>query len=334
MTAIISSFTCPVVTCLQWDIAAGLSVAAMVVPQGLAYASLALVPSVFGLYAAFAPPLVYFLFGTCRHLSVGPVSVTSVLISSGLAKVFPDNPNVDNPNKPVDPAFQDNYNHAAIQVAFLVGCYYTLIGLLRLGWVVNVLVSPATMSGFITGAVITISLTQVKYILGIKIPHTNGLVQTLKLIFTNLSGFSWREFSMGMSFILVLLVIQYVAIKVKRLAFVRSLGPLLVCILSIAIMNIGECCMHGIGYHCSLYSAPKAILFRECCMQSSHCRIFLDVQVNFMRCPQLLPPPQPRLALLHRSLLPPPSRPSELSPKAYRRSLAPGGCLYTTCGNR
>lgn len=225
---------------VQWDLAAGISVAAMVVPQGMSYANLAGLPSVYGLYGAFVPPLIYSLFGTSKQLAVGPVAVTSTLLGNGLDKIFPNNPNTLDPNNPVDPNLQMQYNHAAVQVAFVAGFFYTAVGVLRLGWVINFLLSAPTVSGFMTGAAITIALSQVKYILGIKIPRSDELVESLKLIFTNLSGFSWREFSMGMSFIFLLLVIQFVANRVKKLNWIRALGPLSVCILSIAIMNIGE----------------------------------------------------------------------------------------------
>ncbi len=72
------------VCCLQWDLIAGASVAFMVVPQGMAYATLAGLPSAFGLYGALMPVFVYALFGSSRELAVGPVAVTSLLTSSAL----------------------------------------------------------------------------------------------------------------------------------------------------------------------------------------------------------------------------------------------------------
>jgi MFS superfamily sulfate permease-like transporter len=71
----------------QWDIIAGVSVGAMVVPQGLSYASIAGVPSVYGLYGAFMPCIVYALFGSSKQLAVGPVAVTSLLIGNGMVNI-------------------------------------------------------------------------------------------------------------------------------------------------------------------------------------------------------------------------------------------------------
>jgi hypothetical protein len=73
---------------LLWDVLAGLSVGAMVIPQGMSYANLAGLPQVYGLYGAFVPCLVYSLLGSSRQLSVGPVAVTSILLGNGLESLF------------------------------------------------------------------------------------------------------------------------------------------------------------------------------------------------------------------------------------------------------
>lgn len=75
--------------CSQWDFIAGLSVGAMVVPQGLSYAQIAAVPSVYGLYGAFMPCIIYALFGSSKQLAVGPVAVTSLLIGQGMLDILP-----------------------------------------------------------------------------------------------------------------------------------------------------------------------------------------------------------------------------------------------------
>jgi sulfate transporter 4 len=123
----------------------------------MSYANLAGLPNVYGLYGAFVPCIVYAFFGTSRQLVVGPVAVTSTLLGNGLSDFMPTN---DDPNKPDDPEAQMNYNHAAIQVAFIAGCLYFAFGLFRMGWVINFL-SSAMISGFMSGAAITIALSQV-----------------------------------------------------------------------------------------------------------------------------------------------------------------------------
>eukprot|EP00798_Chlamydomonas_sp_ICE-L_P001367 gene1367-32731_t len=105
----------------QADAIAGISVGFMVVPQGMSYANSAGLPSVYGLYGAFLPCIAYTLVGSSKQLAVGPC--------------------------------QDKYNKAAIQLAFIVAMLYTILGVLRLGWVTKFL-SHAVISGFTTGAAV------------------------------------------------------------------------------------------------------------------------------------------------------------------------------------
>jgi sulfate transporter 4 len=90
----------------------------MVVPQGISYANIAGVPSVYGLYGAFLPVLIYSLFGSSRQLGVGPVAVTSLLIGNGIRPMVPGSEKIDNPSSPDGPeqqALQDIYNHKVSQ---------------------------------------------------------------------------------------------------------------------------------------------------------------------------------------------------------------------------
>ena len=101
------------------DIAAGISIGFMVVPQGMSYALLAGLPPVYGLYGAFVPVLVYAIFGSSPQLAVGPVAVTSLLLSTGLHEIIPAAKAIINPGNPKTPeliAVQTQYNEAAIQV--------------------------------------------------------------------------------------------------------------------------------------------------------------------------------------------------------------------------
>ena len=232
---------------LLWDVLAGLSVGAMVIPQGMSYANLAGLPQVYGLYGAFVPCLVYSLLGSSKQLAVGPVAVTSILLGNGLESLFgisspcytSSGAAVTNTTAPIDGTNYTCYDfeRASIQVAFLAGLFYTAVGLLGMGWLTYFL-SHAMVSGFTSGAAILIALSQVKYILGISIPRADTLQDNLEEIFNGLDEFSWEEFSMGMSFMLILLVFRVLSRRVKRLKFLRALGPITVTVMSIALMNI------------------------------------------------------------------------------------------------
>jgi hypothetical protein len=97
--------------------------------QGMSYANLAGVPSVYGLYGGFIPLMVYAAFGSCRQLGVGPVAVTSLLISSGMISIVPGADLIADPNNPEGLApIQEQVNLKVIQLAFLVACLYTGAG--------------------------------------------------------------------------------------------------------------------------------------------------------------------------------------------------------------
>lgn len=106
-------------------------------------------PQIYGLYGAFVPCLIYALLGTCRHLAVGPVAVTSLLLGSGLSSMLGDfSINPSNPSDMYEAALQDRYNKAAVQVAFIAGFFYFAIGKLLLLYKIsiNYNLSPAQRS--------------------------------------------------------------------------------------------------------------------------------------------------------------------------------------------
>lgn len=86
---------------------------------------------------------------------------------------------------------QEKYNRLAIQLAFLVACLYTGVGIFRLGFVTNFL-SHAVIGGFTSGAAITIGLSQVKYILGISIPRQDRLQDQAKTYVDNMHNMKWQ----------------------------------------------------------------------------------------------------------------------------------------------
>jgi len=151
---------------LRGDVVAGLTVAVMLVPQGMAYANLAGMPPVTGLYAALVGIVAYAVFGTSGALAVGPVAITSLMTLSGLsAIVSPDDP---------------SYPAVAAMLALAVGAILVVAGIARLGFLVNFLSHPV-ISGFTSAAAITIAVSQVKDLLGVDIGRPDGVVETLRL---------------------------------------------------------------------------------------------------------------------------------------------------------
>ena len=137
---------------LTSDLTASLIVTIMLIPQSLAYALLAGLPAEVGLYASILPLIAYALFGTSRTLAVGPVAVVSLMTATAI--------------DPIAAQGTSEYIAAALALALLSGAMLTVMGILRLGFLANLLSHPV-ISGFITASGILIATGQLKSILGI-----------------------------------------------------------------------------------------------------------------------------------------------------------------------
>ncbi len=145
---------------LKGDIAAGITVGIMLIPQGMAYAMIAGLPPVYGLYAALFPQIIYAIMGTSRQLAVGPVAMDSLLVAAGLGAL----------------SLTTNAEYVALAsfLALFMGTIQLLLGGLKLGFLVNFLSKPV-ISGFTSAAAIIIALSQLNHLLGIDIPRSNKL---------------------------------------------------------------------------------------------------------------------------------------------------------------
>jgi len=236
-------------TMLLGDVIAGISVGFMIVAQGLSYATLAGVPAVYGLYGAFLPCMVYSLVGTSKQLAVGPVAVTSIIIGTSMKEIVPCAADISNPNQLRDQEQEECqalYNQHVIQLAFIVACLYTGVGVVRMGWVTNFL-SHAVISGFTSGASIIIGLSQIKYILGYSIkPAKDVLNQILKEYIDKARNFKWQEFIMGCTLLMLLVAMKEGGKRFKRLRWLRTLGPISACIVGLLAVIIGHVDDYGI----------------------------------------------------------------------------------------
>ena len=105
------------------DLIAGITVAVMLVPQGMAYAKLAGMPMIYGLYGGLIPLFLYAILGTSRQMSIGPVAVSALLVFAGVSQIA----------APLSP----EYVTLVILVGLLIGMMQVLLGLLRMGFLVN-----------------------------------------------------------------------------------------------------------------------------------------------------------------------------------------------------
>ncbi|PWH85539.1 SulP family inorganic anion transporter [Brumimicrobium oceani] len=157
------------------DLIGGLTVGVMLIPQGMAYAYLAEIPPVYGLYASIVPLIVYMLLGTSIYAAIGPAALTSLLAYSGLNHAGITDP--------------DEFLNAVLVIALLSGLIQFLMGVFQLGKIVNFISKPV-LKGFIFGAALTIFLSQLKSATGIKI-DAHGSIDTLTALVSNVSSLSF-----------------------------------------------------------------------------------------------------------------------------------------------
>ncbi len=209
---------------LPHDLIAGISVAIVLIPQGLAYALIAGLPAVYGLYASMIPLVVYTFFGTSRALGVGPVAMDSLLVAAGLGAIASVGPG--------------NYIAMAIALAFLVGGIQFFLGVFRMGFLVNFLSRPV-ISGFTSAAALIIMFSQLKYLLGIDMEGSSQLHQVVWNAFQKLGEVNPYDLGIGVTGILLMVLLKKWN---KRLPYI-----LIVVVLGILSVYFFQLVPHGVG---------------------------------------------------------------------------------------
>lgn len=176
---------------LKDDLRAGLTVGVLLIPQGMAYAMLAGLPPVYGLYAAMAPLVIYAIFGTSRQLAIGPVAIVSILVLTGVGTI-------------ASPG-TDEFITLVILTAFLVGCTQFLMGLFRLGFMMNFISQPV-LSGFISGAAIIIVFSQLGTILGINVAGSKYVFDIIIEVAQSINEVNLITFYLGLSCVIFILI--------------------------------------------------------------------------------------------------------------------------------
>ncbi|NVD97362.1 SulP family inorganic anion transporter [Massilia sp. BJB1822] len=228
---------------LAGDVSAGLVVAMMMIPQGMAYALVAGLPPVAGIYASILPPVVYALFGSSMTQSVGPMAIVSLMTAAAIA--------------PLAAAGSALYAVLAAQLALVAGAVLILCGLLRLGFLANFFSRPV-MSGFTVGSAIVIAMGQVHPLLGADFPHFHG-----------------PSAIMGLASLLFLMLARRWGAALLRACSMRAsmadtaskLAPMLLVLVSIALVALFDLRAHGIA---TTGSVPAGLPQLNLATSSSH----------------------------------------------------------------
>ncbi len=198
---------------LKGDISAGLTVGIMLIPQGIAYAMIAGLPPIYGLYTAMIPQIAYAIFGTSRQLAVGPVAMDSLIVATGVAALAKIG--------------TDNFIEFAILLAFMMGVLQVLFGIFKLGFLVNFLSKPV-ISGFTSAASLIIGLNQLKHLTGINIGRNNKIQHLVVDAAQHLQEIHWITFSIGILSIITLVLFKRYFKKIPAALVVVVIGILVV----------------------------------------------------------------------------------------------------------
>ena len=212
------------------DLVVAVIVTIMLIPQSLAYASLAGLPAEVGLYASMAPLILYALFGTSRALAVGPVAVVSLMTATAIA--------------PFAMQGTPEYLGAAIALALISGVMLILLGVLRLGFLANFLSHPV-ISGFITASGIQIAASQLNPLLGIPAKGETFYELVISLV-ENANAINWYTAAIGVPVFIFLFrvrthlapTLQKLGMKPQLASILARVGPVIAIVITIVVAAI------------------------------------------------------------------------------------------------
>ncbi len=194
------------------DLAAGLSVAAVALPVGIAYAELAGVPAVVGMYSAIFPLLAYALFGSSRQLMVGPDAATCIMVAASLGPLSGGDP--------------ERYLALMVVLTLMTGILYVLAGIIKLGFIANFLSQPILV-GFLNGIALIIVAGQLPKLLGYSSEASDFFPKLLEL-FQKIGEVHLPTLVLGLALLVLLIGIRRFARRLPAALFVVVVGLVVV----------------------------------------------------------------------------------------------------------
>ena len=196
---------------LKGDFIAGVTVSIILIPQGIAYALIAGLPPIYGLYCALVPQLVYAIFGSSRQVAIGPVAMDSLIVATGVSTLAL--------------AGSDSYIAIAILLAFMVGSIQFLLGVFRLGFIVNFLSKPV-ISGFTSAVALTIGINQFRNLFGVDFIQSDQIQYVLEDIWFNIIDFNSHTTVIGLTSVGVIILLRKINKKIPNALLVVVVGIL------------------------------------------------------------------------------------------------------------
>ncbi|CAM1334103.1 SulP family inorganic anion transporter [Tenacibaculum aestuariivivum] len=195
------------------DVIAGLTVATVLIPQGIAYALIAGLPPIYGLYAALAPQIMYAIFGSSRQVAIGPVAMDSLIVATGVSTLALIG--------------SESYITIAILLALIVGVIQFLMGVFRLGFIVNFLSRPVII-GFTSAVALIIGLNQFRNLFGVDFLQSDQVHILIDDIINKASYFNYHTTAIGIIACILIMIFRRINKKIPSALIVVVLGVVVI----------------------------------------------------------------------------------------------------------
>jgi SulP family sulfate permease len=194
------------------DLIAGITVGIILIPQGIAYALIAGLPPIYGLYCALVPQVMYAIFGSSRQVAIGPVAMDSLIVATGVSTLAL--------------AGSESYISIAILLALMVGAIQFIMGIFSLGFIVNFLSKPV-ITGFTSAVALIIGLNQFRNLFGVDIVQSDQIQVIIEDIWLQINNFNYHTTSIGLISALLIIIFRKINKKIPNALIVVVLGVLI-----------------------------------------------------------------------------------------------------------
>lgn len=208
---------------LRYDLVAGVTVAAVIIPIALAYGDLAGLPAIVGIYASILPLIAYALFGPSRQLILGPDASSAALVAAAVAPLAAGNP--------------ERYAALAAMLAIFVGLLCLLGRLARLGFIADFLSHPILV-GYINGLALTVIVAQLPRLFGVHVEASSFFEQIGEWL-TKLDQTNWPTLALGLGVLGVVLLLRRVAPRLP--------APLIAAVMATILVGVFRLDTHGVA---------------------------------------------------------------------------------------
>ena len=194
------------------DLVAGITVGIVLIPQGIAYALIAGLPPIYGLYCALVPQVMYAIFGSSRQVAIGPVAMDSLIVATGVSTLAL--------------AGSESYISIAILLALLVGFIQFILGIFSLGFIVNFLSKPV-ITGFTSAVALIIGVNQFRNLLGVDFMQSDQIQYIIEDIWFQITNYNIHTTVIGLISVSIIIFFRKINKKIPSALIVVVLGILI-----------------------------------------------------------------------------------------------------------